>query len=72
MLSVGLFEWPKLQLRTGEKVAWDRTPMYAYGGLAKVVQIHHVCLLDFWLEERIHGIGIFTYFVWYLSEINYS
>lgn len=70
MFSVGLFEWPKLQLRTGEKVAWDRTPMYAYGGLAKVVQIHHVCLLDCWLEERIHGIGIYIYVLVLISIRN--
>lgn len=42
-------------------MAWDRTPMYAYGGLAKVLQIHHVCLLDFNLIGRMDllGIGIF-------------
>ena len=28
-----------------EQIAWDRTPMYAYGGLALLMGLHHVCIL---------------------------
>ena len=26
-------------------MAWDKTPMYAYGGLSRVTQMHHVCII---------------------------
>ena len=29
----------------GETVAWDQTPMYAYGGLSKITEMHHVCII---------------------------
>ncbi|CAL1163899.1 unnamed protein product [Cladocopium goreaui] len=33
------------RVRPGETVAWDKTPMYAYGGLSRVTQMHHVCII---------------------------
>lgn len=33
------------RVKRGEVVAWDATPMYAYGGLALVAQLHHACIL---------------------------
>ncbi|CAE7221370.1 Kif1c, partial [Symbiodinium pilosum] len=33
------------RVKPGETIAWDATPMYAYGGLSALMGLHHICII---------------------------
>mmetsp|Transcript_66763 Transcript_66763/g.191878 ORF Transcript_66763/g.191878 Transcript_66763/m.191878 type:complete len:131 (-) Transcript_66763:11-403(-) len=49
---------------------WDATPMYAYGGLAQMMGLRHVCIVGEPLEDGQQGSGLaFELGNWHSSAI---